>query len=552
MNARHHSWLKSGTALLLVAVQLLTGCAPTPPPAIALSPTPAPASIDYVRHPAQPFWDGQVIVTGSRADIATILSASGVQFAPEKPLLEEIDLNFNKPFTPPAGVPEAFAGTSDLVIQLYALDPGMDVIDAVVLIDTTARASNKAAVFADPNYFTGYDPTSADPWTIGGDPWTIGGDPSAPPGATAPNDLFWRQWAFGPDGVILNATPGGSAETREVVLGDATTVAVFDTSPFEADGERHFVVEGWPSLAYGPLRLDVSHFRDLPGVLDRDHAHNIGDHGLFVSGLAYGVAPRSQIHLIQTLNQEGQGDLFSLLANLAHYAMTASPGTDPLQLSNTVVNLSLGVAESRDMKDALERESLVEWIRGLLQDSRFGEPDEWAGAHTPIAALQTLLPILNEAGAVLVAASGNDAAGTSGAGRPAPQLPASYIYVIGVGASTQNGSVACFSNEGDLYAPGGDGGYADGGTPYPDPGCAPMLQHCSTSQDCEYGLISMIESPGRDGYAFWTGTSFAAPLVSGMAALALQSGIAPRDVPEYVLSLREGDVVKAPPEWRAP
>ena len=33
--------------------------------------------------------------------------------------------------------------------------------------------------------------------------------------------------------------------------------------------------------------------------------HHVGDHGLFVSGLVFGVAPYSQLYLVRTLNEDG-------------------------------------------------------------------------------------------------------------------------------------------------------------------------------------------------------------------------------------------------------
>ena len=40
--------------------------------------------------------------------------------------------------------------------------------------------------------------------------------------------------------------------------------------------------------------------------------------------------------------------------------------------------------------------------------------------------------------------------------------------------------------------------------------------------NCKYGLIGLVETRYGPRYMLWSGTSFAAPLVSGMAALAYQ------------------------------
>ena len=80
--------------------------------------------------------------------------------------------------------------------------------------------------------------------------------------------------------------------------------------------------------------------------------------------------------------------------------------------------------------------------------------------------------------AVLVAAAGNSGGATS-------LYPAALPYVLGVGASTPKNTPAWFSNGADIYAPG----------------------------------VSIYSTLPGNNYASWSGTSMAAPIVSGVAGL---------------------------------
>jgi subtilisin family serine protease len=233
-------------------------------------------------------------------------------------------------------------------------------------------------------------------------------------------------------------------------------------------------------------------------------ATDVGDHGLFVAGLIHAVAPGSDIRLIRVLNKYGCGDLFTLNKALYYFIdkMEEERGT----LDGTVINLSLGVlkpvsddAESTDV----ELMSTDDSTEVLAKDT--------------VESLRAAVLLAHSRGAVVVAAVGNDSY-AEGRLWP-PQIPARYPFVIGVGGSNVYRERACFSNWGDVSAPSGDA--RSDGMPGP---CERRDVECS-SGDCDGSVISLVWSPDSDeDYAYWRGTSFSAPLVSGLAALVFDAG----------------------------
>jgi subtilisin family serine protease len=227
------------------------------------------------------------------------------------------------------------------------------------------------------------------------------------------------------------------------------------------------------------LQLMVNHPAPAAQLDPPNPQIDVRDHGLFVAGLIHAVAPQSSISLTRVLNEYGQGDLYTLSREV-HKFISDTVDLGPA-FSGAVINLSLGVHP----------------------------PPNAAALNLPaeIVSLQTALLAADGFRLVVVAAAGNDA------NVEQMQIPASYASVIGVAASSAQRGRGCFSNRGDLAAPGGDGSA---------PGCTPTVDDCVAI--CAVALVSLaaIDNPATDtGYAYWTGSSFAAPLASGVAALLL-------------------------------
>jgi subtilisin family serine protease len=127
---------------------------------------------------------------------------------------------------------------------------------------------------------------------------------------------------------------------------------------------------------------------------------------------------------------------------------------------------------------------------------------------------------------VFVAAAGNDSGNAPGGPvHELAQVPADFGLVIGVAATTVDGQrPTCYTNIGHVAAPGGDGRDLSGTIPPPTgtpETCAPVAKVDCHDAQCPYGLMSLVTTQDpitEPGFAYWSGTSFATPLVSGMAA----------------------------------
>ncbi len=467
----------------------------------------------------------QVIVLGPLAAINSVradLLSQGIVLTP----LELCDLRYldrlpdppdqaaELPFEPSrsdGGIPPAPAVAQpepvEQALVLFQVE-GADVAGAVAAIN---NSGNRVNVFADPNYLVGPlaaspcgnpDDAVGDPFEVGGSPFEVGGSPfevggSGKPGAEADADIFWEQWAF----AQIQVGP---------VYSDLET-------PKKGRGISAVVFDSWVDKISEPIVTDAQSFsidqivvasRNRLSPPNPDEVVDVREHGVFVAGLINAVAPEASIKLYGVLNEYGCGDLMTLIQAL-HMSVLAGVDNER-RLDGTVFNLSLGVHQPRETEK-----------QGLPAD------------------LITLEKVLSEAhslGAVIVAAAGNDSVQKSIA---TTHLPADYGYVIGVAASNPKRARSCYSNSGNVAAPGGDGDeYTDEaeGKTYD---CAPLAFLCGKNQaDCPYGVISYSPSADSD-YRFWSGTSFAAPLVSGLVALTLEAGHAPEDVPGMMTSMTQ-------------
>src|SRR5437763_797905 len=290
---------------------------------------------------------------------------------------------------------------------------------------------------------------------------------------SAPGDWQTLQWNFaGPFGVnapqawanvAADGTPGG----RGVV------VAVLDTGVAYAnhgrflrspDFSRYQFVSGYDFIARGHFPEDHNgHGTFVAGTIAEETNNAFG-----LTGLAYGA----RIMPVRVLDGEGEGEA-STIAEGVRFAVRHGA---------RIVNLSLEFSPNVTASDIPE----------LLDALRY------ARRHNVL----------------VVAAAGNEA-------HTAIAYPARAPYVVAVGATTEHGCLADYSNDGSgltLVAPGGGADANLAG----DPNCHPELP---AGRDI-FQVTFTGSSPRRfaipSGYE---GTSMAAPHVAGAAALVIASRV---------------------------
>lgn len=442
------------------------------------------------------YWvKGQIIISGVEKDVNALietLTGRGVRLEPleecnfaNAPLPEQENLDnpeLQALYKEMLGEVRPLRQIGPLVKYLFAL-PNHSVEEVTKLANDIREERKKEQpflAFADPNYILGPSSNSvcSNPNSVGSSPFevaispnSVGSSPFSGPGIitdTTEASQFASQWALQQIGMEASKFEGE---------GKGVTVAILDTSPYltETPDEQQ---QTWLVLRNNvSFTLQVEY--PVLGMTIATEAFTptarADEHGLFVAGLVHAVAPQSQIRLIRALGANGCGDANTLISQFWQVLGT-TPLAQPL-----VINLSLGID---------------------------GDPPT-------IAALGWALLNAGSRSDLIVAAAGNSNQTTA-------QIPASKPYVIGAAATTFDQKDACFSNFGDVGAPGGNGG--DDGTgnlcaPISNLGCLVGDSVCHTRQQ-RNNLMSVvsIRNPGETGFAYWSGTSFATPLISGMVA----------------------------------
>lgn len=285
-----------------------------------------------------------------------------------------------------------------------------------------------------------------------------------------------------------------------------------------------------------PKRLG-SHLQTGKDIFKRVVGFKMPDHGLFVTGIIHDLIPGAKITCKRVLNDYAVGDLgtiFDALSDIQERMVTE-------QLEQVVINMSLVFLPPEHLLPGVwfgnEGSYRSEDLASMIHELELLR----VGFHLVI---QTLVA----QGAVVVASAGNDSdSGGSGAmaGRFGPRHPAAFSEVISVGAVDAKGAATSYSDYPALLPQHNGVATYGGSLPVPAPP-ATAIEPKPTGAvtwavvtdaaiglyiSHDYPMLSATDEPPNEypspaysnGWAYWSGTSFATPIISAVAAKVLQA-----------------------------
>lgn len=321
--------------------------------------------------------------------------------------------------------------------------------------------------------------------------------------------------------------------------GTGVDVAILDTAPCAHDLVA--APKEWPdhpliSKLLGPdgkLSLYPANYDQvvrLGNTSLNDHDYNMTDHGLFVAGIIHSIVPEANIHLVEVLNQYGVGDFTSFVRGLR---TVLNEIYNPKR--KLVINCSWMLEFPRDplhCRHTHQTDPDAEFEREVLQFSMYDQ--------ATLLMLESLFNQFFFLGRQAIAAAGNDGREEDTSRIPS-RYPAALEKVTGVGAlpkmlrRTSNGEFqsAIYSNLADepkikgIMTLGGEEGEGNGvlGVYV---GEFPVEPNPSIWRSFLNWLIVLLG--GRVAgprnltkWAWWAGTSFATPILTGAVAAVLSS-----------------------------
>lgn len=350
------------------------------------------------------------------------------------------------------------------------------------------------------------------------------GGPALPPRPTPSLDLPASEhsspgWHFSFVDQITQMHPTGTEDVVVAVLDTAYHADRVRSSATRPEFRRNWLLQRLASDLRSENGLFEIEYDRYPVSNDARTGHDfysepryyfMPDHGLFVSGIIRDIAPRVRIRLVRILNDFGCCDLYNLFAALTDLEQELVSGA----MRRLVINLSLAI-----MPDMRRLPSI--WF-----EERVWPSSQLSSAMRLLSQLEEGLRLLFESlyahGALIVAAAGNDSALANKQGkRPRPpRAPARFSTTMSVTAVNSQYEAAQYANAA-CVAPLDAGVATFGGDSYGFVGPDSL-------PDAVRGVYIAPVFPGGDpntnGWADWSGTSFATPVISALGAHLLAQG----------------------------
>jgi subtilisin family serine protease len=275
------------------------------------------------------------------------------------------------------------------------------------------------------------------------------------------------------------------------------------------EGARVAILDGGLFNTHPDLAANVDVAASRSFVPNQPFNNDLGTfwHGTHVAGIVgavdnntgvLGVAPKATLIGVKVLH--GGTGTFGWLIDALYYA--AKPQSEG-GAGADVINMSLGAVIEEKPKDKMDRRDTREFLKLLDRATTYA----WKN------------------GATLVGAAGNDAIDFGDReSKGLISIPADSKHVIAVSSTAPEGwalgnrdyaAQSSYTNWGksliDLAAPGGDSRLPGNAL------CPVPVNGGTVTQPC--WVFDLVLSTSRAGYSFAGGTSMAAPVVSGIAAL---------------------------------